>query len=456
MRSVLRFSFLSASPFIYPLPLVFICSLSSSTVCIPPRFGCRLLAVRFLWYLPANPPPPPLPPLDAFAILVFLPSAPVSLRFLSSLPFRFFASCCCFGSLSLSLSISCLFSVLGNAATGLPLCFGSHSFVVFSLYALASFSMRRRGGGGLWCCSFSVNRKVGTPMFVSSTLRGVCSLFFVVLSVFLCCSVFALLSSITPVSCACFPSPVFLFYCRSLPLRLSSGSLSSLFLVFRGVCLLLRLPCLYLVVVRCSHVSFFSLGVCLFLCFAYFASFLCLSSLLSLLQRSWGFFSFFAVGSGLFCLPSTLCSPFFVAVALHCASSGFPVSLACSVLRPHSLVLFSLFLCFRLGVLFFSPVGVPVSIFGCRLLRRFFATRGCPIWLLASPFSFFFFLLLCFSSGGSTFISQRFLVFPRVFSQSVCSYLRLSFLFFIPFRIVRSCLGLHCLPCFLPLAAYVA
>ena len=87
LRSVLRFSFLSASHFISPLPLVFICSLYFSAVCIPPRFGCRLQVVHFLGYLPANPPSPPLPPLSAFAVLVFLTSPPDSLRFLSdSLP----------------------------------------------------------------------------------------------------------------------------------------------------------------------------------------------------------------------------------------------------------------------------------------------------------------------------------------------------------------------------------
>ena len=63
--------------------------------------------------------PNPLPPLVAFAIFVFLSSAPVSLRFLSSFPFRFLASCCCIGYLS--FSFSCLFSVLGATDTGLPL-----------------------------------------------------------------------------------------------------------------------------------------------------------------------------------------------------------------------------------------------------------------------------------------------------------------------------------------------
>ena len=70
--------------------------------------------------------------------------------------------------------------------------------------------------------------------------------------------------------------------------------------------------------------------------------------------------------------------------------------------------------------------GVPVSVFACQLLRCFFATRRCPNWLLASPFSFFFFLLLCFSLCGSALLSQRFLVFPGVISWSVSRYLRLG------------------------------
>ena len=126
---------------------------------------------------------------------------------------------------------------------------------------------RKRGGGGcLRCCSFSVNRKGGTPMFVSFTLRGVCSFFFVLLSVFLCCSVFDLLSSIAPVFCACFPAPVFLF----IVVRCLSNcrlALSSLFLVFPGgLLIVLTLLSLYSL---CPVLS------CLFLCFAYFAASLC-------------------------------------------------------------------------------------------------------------------------------------------------------------------------------------
>ena len=96
------------------LPLRFV-----FTRCVYYQFVCRLLAVRFLWSLPA-PAPPPHPPLVAFDIFVFLSSPPVSLRFISSFPFSFLASCCCLGSLSLSLSLSfsfsCFFSLLGNAA----------------------------------------------------------------------------------------------------------------------------------------------------------------------------------------------------------------------------------------------------------------------------------------------------------------------------------------------------
>ena len=113
LRSVIRFSYLSASPFLSPLPLLFLYSLYSSAVCFPGSSSvvCWRYAFSGLSLLP--PPPPPLPPLIAFAIFVFISSAPVSLRFLSSFPFYFLASCCCLGSLS--LSFSCLFSLLGNA-----------------------------------------------------------------------------------------------------------------------------------------------------------------------------------------------------------------------------------------------------------------------------------------------------------------------------------------------------
>ena len=172
-------------------------------------------------------------------------------------------------------------------------------------------------GGVLRCCSFSVTRMGGTPMFVSSTLRGDCSLFFILLFglrlAFVYCSGVLCLLPCSGIS----------FSCCSLPLRLSSGSFFP-FLVFCGVCLLFRLSCLYLVVVRYSHVSFFSLGVCLFLVLPTYLLPESLLSLLSFLQLSWGlfFFSFLAVGSGLFCLFSSLCSPFFAVVALRCGGSS--------------------------------------------------------------------------------------------------------------------------------------
>ena len=152
-----------------------------------------------------------------------LSSAPVSLHFLSSFPFRFLAFCCCFGSLSLPLSPSRVFSPSLVTLSRVASQFCLHSFVVFSSYAPASFSMRRRGGG-LQCCSFSVSRKGDTPMFVSSTLRGVCSL--VLLSVFLCHSIFALLSSIArcPVLASLLRFFFLLFFFVVCCLRLSSGS----------------------------------------------------------------------------------------------------------------------------------------------------------------------------------------------------------------------------------------
>ena len=57
LRSVFRFSFLSASPFFLPFRL------SSSAVFIPPRFFYLLLAICFCCSLPATPPPHPPTPL---------------------------------------------------------------------------------------------------------------------------------------------------------------------------------------------------------------------------------------------------------------------------------------------------------------------------------------------------------------------------------------------------------
>ena len=110
--------------------------------------------------------------------------------------------------------------------------------------------------------SFSMNQRRGTLMFVLFHPSG-CLLFFVVLcGVSFAYSVFGLLSSVPPVSCACFPAPVVLVVISCLSdcrLALFRFSLSS-----GKVRLLFQLSCLSLVVVLCSPVSFFSLWVRLF------------------------------------------------------------------------------------------------------------------------------------------------------------------------------------------------
>ena len=174
--------------------------------------------------------------------------------------------------------------------------------------------MRQRGGGGLLCCSFSVNWN-GLLICLSLPPSGVfCSLF----SLCFCCF-FAIRSSVCFVYCSsvrCLLPCSGFFSCCSWPLRLSATSSFSL------------------VVVRFSCVSFLSLGVVYS-----FGGLPCLlhpslllvvltSSLLRLL-----ILSFVAVGSDM--LSSPLCSPFFAMMALPCASSGFPV-FTCSVLLPLS------------------------------------------------------------------------------------------------------------------------
>ena len=285
-------------------------------------------------------------------------------------------------------------------------------------------------------------------MFVSSTLRGDCSLFFVLLSVFLCCSVFDLLSYIAPVFCACFPAPVFLFLvvrCLSdCLLALSSLSLSSVGFAY----------CFD------SPVSIWSLSgslMCLsshlelvYFLFCLLTSFLRLFSLLSFLQLSWGlfFFSFLAVGSGLFCLLSSLCSPFFAAVALPCACSGFPISIDCSVLILHSMgIILVCFWCLCLGVLLFSSVGLlcmgfvyPYSIVACS-----YVSCHPSLSYLALGFAFLVFLVsfflrllsdhsLLLGASLSTLLLPSGCVcslvtcfaFLRVFSPGLCSVLSRS------------------------------
>ena len=194
--------------------------------------------------------------------------------------------------------------------------------------------------------------------------------------------------SLAPMFCLCLPAPVFQF----LDVRcLSDCRLPLLFFSCRGP------------VHACLFLLAWSLYISLF---AFFPSSLSLSTLWSLLPLSWGFFffSFFAIGSGL--LSYTLCSPFFTAVAQPCTNSGFRVLHACSVLLPHSLgILF--FICLFASVsssshLLGSTAGVQVSVFACRLLRRFLAKSRGPIWALGFAFLF----------SSSTFL---FLVFPHVF-----------------------------------------
>ena len=62
--------------------------------------------------------------------------------------------------------------------------------------------------------------------------------------------------------------------------------------------------------------------------------------------------------------------PFFAAVALTYASSGFPVSLACSVLLPRSPGVFSLLSYGFFLILFPSVCRLSVFTFGSHLLVR--------------------------------------------------------------------------------------
>ena len=89
-------------------------------------------------------------------------------------------------------------------------------------------------------------------------------------------------------------------------------------------------------------------------------------------------------------LLSSRCSPSFAAVALPCAAFGFPVSLACSVLLPYSLgISFVVFMFLPPLLTCWAPLhGVPVSVFTCQLLQRYFCRRslsclalGFALWL---------------------------------------------------------------------------
>ena len=183
--------------------------------------------------------------------------------------------------------------------------------------------------------------------------------FFVLLLVFLCRSVFALLSSVAPVSFAYFPAPGFLF----IIVRCLSGC--------------------------CITILSFSRHCPVLSCLLLFLFFLCL----------WLW---------CICLLSSHCSPSFAAVAVPCGSSGFPVSLACSVLHPHSLgISFIVFM-------FLPPLltcgaslrGVEVSVFAGQLLRRSFCRRSLSSLALdlALRLRMLLSCLLCFPSGFLTWL----------------------------------------------------
>ena len=153
--------------------------------------------------------------------------------------------------------------------------------------------------------------------------------FFVLFSVCLCRSVLTLLSSVAPVSFAYFPAPVFFLLSFIAP----------------SSC--------------CITILSFSRHCPVLSCLFPFLFFLCL----------WLWY---------ICLLSSHCSPSFAAVAVPCASSGFPVSLTCYVLLPHSLGISFVVFMFLPPLLpcGASPRGVQVSVFACQLLRHYFGHRS--------------------------------------------------------------------------------
>ena len=380
LRYVIRFSFLgfsfSVSPSAsLPLQLESLCHLYSSALRLSSAVGSLYLVSTCS---------PSFPLIFLHWLLLLLSSFFLLLRSL----FFLFALV----SLSREFALSCLFSLVGNAVQG---CLSvKFSFVSRLLFLCSGFVFYApEGGGGLPCFSFAVHctgvlRCLSLPpsgmfcpflfsfafgdslpfglrlavsttpvsgtcfrlsfsllklrfvffalevgggwspvlfvfcetewdilMFFSSNLRGV----FLFLFSF-CFGVplplgLRLAFFIVPVSCACFPASSFLF----VVVRCLSDC---------------RLPLLFFSVVlrfQCvssflwAFVSSLSSLPCLLPAFLFLVALP--SALLRLLVLS-----FLAVGSGM--LFYTLCSPFFAAMALPCARSGFPVSLACSVLLP--------------------------------------------------------------------------------------------------------------------------
>ena len=148
--SVIHFSFLPDSPFLSPLPFLFVYGLFFfffSPFCIPPRFGCRLLTVRFL-RCTLLPPPSPSP---SSACSLF----GLSLSFFSSgLPWLPFFVCFLFlaSSVPLVLSLSLVsFLCRWQRFTGLPFSLG-FAFVCSILFVCS----------GVFFCAAE---GVGPPIF---------------------------------------------------------------------------------------------------------------------------------------------------------------------------------------------------------------------------------------------------------------------------------------------------
>ena len=176
------FSFLLASPFLSPLPLLFFGSLYSSAVPLSSAGGSLSLVS-------------PCSPSSPTPCLCLLPLRPSSF-FCSGLPpLPFFV----FLSIPSILMLFCLsfFLILVSSPSLVPLILGclsfSFTFVCSILFGCSSLVVcaPERGGGSPVLFVFCVSRG-GTPRFGSSTLQGVCSLFFILLSVFLCHSFFTL------------------------------------------------------------------------------------------------------------------------------------------------------------------------------------------------------------------------------------------------------------------------
>ena len=221
LRSVIRFSYLSASPFLSPLPLLFLYNFYSSAVCILRGSSvCWRFAFSGLSLLPLLHQPflrlLPLRSLSFFSSC--LPPIPFFISFLlpSLLLLPWFSL-----SLSLSFSFSCLFSLLGNAALQCCLSVLVHLLLWYSVRMLRLRFLCAGVGVGVspalfvFCDStggYSVVCLFQPPGYLLSPFRfafGV-SLPFGLCLAFVCLLRCPLLTSLLRFS----------FYYRSLPLRL--------------------------------------------------------------------------------------------------------------------------------------------------------------------------------------------------------------------------------------------